>query len=209
MTSAFQAAASEIGAEVNADDDVQANAVASSCAYARPDRCGNMGRIESGGNLRTGFKWVAYRDISGEGPLRVALAGTDDLADAVADGSQALGLSTAQYKAAQRVARSLKASYGDNIVFVGHSLGGGLAAAAARATALSAMTFNAAGLSKRYGGGASGPGSITAYSSRTDALSLFQDALPGVWNAAGTRRFVRGGGLHGIAGMCSALGADC
>ena len=68
-------------------------------------------------------------------------------------------------------------------MFVGHSLGGGLASAAAGRTGLDAITFNAAGVSKTYRGA---PGKIVANYIRGDILSFLQDISP-LPNAAGSR----------------------
>jgi hypothetical protein len=59
---------------------------------------------------------------------------------------QGVGLDTEQYKLALNVAQRAKARWGNNVVFAGHSLGGGLAAAASIYTRNSAVTFNAAGV---------------------------------------------------------------
>ena len=71
-------------------------------------------------------------------------------------------------------------------MFIGHSLGGGLAAAAARSVGTSAVTFNAAGTWSFRG--ASG---ATAYFKRWEPLSLFQDITP-FPNADGQRFTVPG-----------------
>jgi hypothetical protein len=59
---------------------------------------------------------------------------------------QSVGLETKQYELAMNVAQRAKAQWGPNVVFAGHSLGGGLAAAAAIYTRNSAVTFNPAGI---------------------------------------------------------------
>jgi len=59
---------------------------------------------------------------------------------------QGVGLDTKQYELALNVAQRAKARWGNNVVFAGHSLGGGLAAAASIYTRNSAVTFNAAGV---------------------------------------------------------------
>jgi RHS repeat-associated protein len=77
----------------------------------------------------------------------LATAGTEDISDGIADAKQAVGLST-QYFQSAKLARKLKAEYGDKLSFTGHSLGGGLAALNARVTGNSAHTFNPAGVSQ-------------------------------------------------------------
>jgi Protein of unknown function (DUF2974) len=61
---------------------------------------------------------------------------------------QAMGASTKQYEQASRLAKQAQEAYGDKVVFTGHSLGGGLAAAASMRTGNAAVTFNPAGLSE-------------------------------------------------------------
>ena len=73
-------------------------------------------------------------------------------ADARADASQALGIKTKQYEMGISLARATFGRLQGKVTFVGHSLGGGLASAAAVATGGRAITFNSAGLSTRYGG---------------------------------------------------------
>ena len=96
---------------------------------------------------------------------------------------QAFGFKTSQYEQAVALAVEVKAALGNNVTFVGHSLGGGLATAAAGATGLDAITFNAAGVSSTYLGT---PGNITAHYIRGDILSMAQDFSP-LPNASGNR----------------------
>lgn len=96
----------------------------------------------------TGFRAGIYQNDKGE--YVVAFAGTDpsEMADIGADATQAFGLDTAQYNQAIALAKEAEVVFGDgNVVFTGHSLGGGLASAAALATGGAGVTFNAAGLS--------------------------------------------------------------
>ena len=97
---------------------------------------------------------------------------------------QSFGLPSSQYEQAIDLARSIYDATGGNVVFVGHSLGGGLASAAAYATGAKAITFNAAGLSSRYRTASSV--NIRSHYIRGDMLSIFQDFTP-FPNAAGTR----------------------
>jgi Lipase (class 3) len=60
---------------------------------------------------------------------------------------QAAGIDTEQYQKASELAKAAQNAYGGNVIFTGHSLGGGLAAAAAMRTGYTAVTFNPAGLS--------------------------------------------------------------
>ena len=144
-----------------------------------------------------GFKSGMYLDhISRKFVL--AFAGTDDGPDIVADVWQGLGGFTEQYNAAMEVGRRLEdvAIFSGRVVVTGHSLGGGLASAAAVASGFHADTFNAAGLTRislqyndkgeriagdlrelgRFDNSASGL--IDAYFLDYDILSFVQDSTP-------------------------------
>ena len=74
-------------------------------------------------------------------------AGTNSLTDAYEDIQQVKGLSS-QYSSAIANAKTLAKELGDNeLTFIGHSLGGGEAAASSMATGKLAITFNPAGVS--------------------------------------------------------------
>ncbi|HEX7816406.1 Mbeg1-like protein [Dyella sp.] len=94
----------------------------------------------------TGFRAAVYQD--GKGDKVLAFAGTDpkSLKDWKADATQALGIDTAQYNQAIKLATQAKAAFGNNLAITGHSLGGGLASAASVVTDTPAVTFNAAGV---------------------------------------------------------------
>ena len=98
---------------------------------------------------------------------------------------QALGFRSSQYDQAVELAKAVYKKLGGNVTFVGHSLGGGLASAAAFATGGRAITFNAAGLHSRYRTGV--PGEIRAHYIRGDPLSVLQDRIPFLPEAAGAR----------------------
>ncbi|GEM_PF-4987788 len=94
-----------------------------------------------------GFRAAVYRDADGH--VVMAFAGTDPTSwkDWKTDVAQGVGLFPSQYEKAIRMSMTVAAHIGpDNLVLTGHSLGGGLAAAASLATGASAMTFNAAGV---------------------------------------------------------------
>jgi hypothetical protein len=95
----------------------------------------------------TGFRAAIYENAQGD--KVVAFAGTRDGKDWFADGTQALGLPTAQYREAVELATQAKAAFGDSVVMTGHSLGGGLASIASVATDSAAVTFNAAGVNDK------------------------------------------------------------
>ncbi len=98
-----------------------------------------------------GFKNAVYFDhVSGAYVL--AFAGTDDLDDLIVDIWQGLGRYTNQYQKAMEIALELKTAIvtnlGQSLITTGHSLGGGLASAAAVVADIHADTFNSAGLSE-------------------------------------------------------------
>jgi len=96
----------------------------------------------------SGFKSQLYESTeNGVTQYVYAFAGTEDWRDWIADGLQLPGQSE-QYAEAINNAKLISNTVGvDNLTFVGHSLGGGLAQAAALATNGRAMTFNPAWLS--------------------------------------------------------------
>ena len=110
------------------------------------------------------------------GTYYLAFRGTEtapiDSRDANADLSQYAGRPTPQYEKAIELAKLVKESLGPDaeMHLTGHSLGGGLAAAAAYATGLKATVFNPASLSRRYAQGT--PGEIRSHVIIGDPLSI-------------------------------------
>ncbi len=105
------------------------------------------GRITSYG----GFKAQLYeRTVGKKKEFCYAYAGSDDMQDFFDDAVQYFGFTPAQYKTAvnnaKKIVSQLQEKYGKDvsITFVGHSLGGGEAAAASMATGMKAITFNPA-----------------------------------------------------------------
>ncbi len=89
-------------------------------------------------NAKTGKTEYAY-----------VFAGTNSIEDGIEDISQ-VTLGVPQYNVAIDNARKLSNELKDpELTFVGHSLGGGLAAAASMATGKAAITFNRASVSDR------------------------------------------------------------
>lgn len=95
----------------------------------------------------TGFRAALYED--GDGRRVLAFAGSGDVPDWLNNLQQGIGLDAAQYRQAIALAKDAKLAFGDSLAITGHSLGGGLATAAALATGSAAVTFNAAGLTDR------------------------------------------------------------
>ncbi|MFP1736432.1 PAAR domain-containing protein [Lonsdalea quercina] len=98
----------------------------------------------------SGFGAVPFKsEINGETML--TFRGTDNgvtgFKDWRTNGAQGMGLRSAAYEQAKNAAKTFKRMHPDeNLVLVGHSLGGGEASAGVSATGLHGYTFNAAGL---------------------------------------------------------------
>ena len=134
-------------------------------------------------NEDIGFKSQLFkRTVDGVTEYTYAFAGTDftSLKDWKNNVSQVLGLSE-QYSLAIQNARELtneltNKSTNVELTFVGHSLGGGLAAASAYAIEGRAMTFNAAGVSSLTVNKTS-RARIDAYITINDELHHFQSRM--------------------------------
>jgi pimeloyl-ACP methyl ester carboxylesterase len=124
---------------------------------------------------RTGMSAMLTRS-PGTGTYYLAFRGTEiapiDSRDTAADLSQYAGNRTMQYEVAIELAKRVRDKLGADaeIHLTGHSLGGGLAAAAAHATGLKATVFNPASLSRRYAQGT--PGEIRSHVIVGDPLSI-------------------------------------
>ncbi|WP_408953619.1 hypothetical protein [Lysobacter sp. Hz 25] len=134
--------------------------------------------------------------------------GTDfaDLEDVNADVAQALGNDEAYYNQAIDIASSVAEHGGDNVIFSGHSLGGGLATAAALVTGNRGIVSNPAGvnpatveaaLAERGLSFEQADGNITTYAVDGDLLTELQAATSGLSddNAAGFAAILNGVGL--------------
>jgi hypothetical protein len=151
-------------------------------------------------DLTSGFKSQLYeRTINGKKEYCYVTAGTEaGIGDLAADVLQTIGLSR-QYQESVNNAIALKKIFGDALSFTGHSLGGGMAEANARATGDSAITFNAAGLS-----GATalflGIGTVSdtdAYIMKTDPLNVLQLSNNLLNTAGGEKYYLSAQSLSG------------
>lgn len=125
-------------------------------------------------NPRDGFSASLLKADDG---YMLAFRGTEGVIDSdmISNLAQGANLNTSQYEQAVDLAIDVYQATGGNVTFVGHSLGGGLAAAAANATGGQAITFNAAGLSSRYNSRSSS--GIRAHIIRGDILSSTQNGF--------------------------------
>ena len=147
----------------------------------------------------------------------LAFKGTSQFEDWRPDFQQTYTL-TQQYHEAVQLARDMSSLYGSALTFTGHSLGGGLASAAALETHRNAITFNAAGISPNtaiiYGWDLKAPNTnIRSYYIPGEVLTNVQK------NIAGWIRLTRPGTqiplpvppggkfkLHGMDSVLSAMG---
>lgn len=90
---------------------------------------------------------VYVREFDGQLSYTVAFRGTQSASDWRSNLGQGVGLQTDHYNRALEIGERLTVPPGSRVTLTGHSLGGGLASAAAIASELDAVTFNAAGLS--------------------------------------------------------------
>lgn len=116
----------------------------------------------------SGFDADLYSD--GQGRYVLAYRGTDAGRDWAANLGQGLGLETVQYNRAMALAVEAKVAFGNELVIVGHSLGGGLAVVGAVAANVPAVTFNAAGIKDK-----------TLERAGFDAAAVRQDAEEQGW----------------------------
>jgi hypothetical protein len=130
-----------------------------------------------------GFKAIKYQDyITGEDQYVLAFGGTNDKWDWGNNFAQGWGLLPDQYNEAIDLGIKFKkdVSMKGHLVVTGHSLGGGLASAAALAGGFPADTFNAAWLHTatraRLGPDGNG-GAISAYCVDYDILTALQETF--------------------------------
>jgi RHS repeat-associated protein len=121
--------------------------------WSRVDAAG-LGRLgidaDDMSSERSGLSSSLYFNAS-RNEYVLAFRGTEPSSakDWAHDASQAGGTGSSQYTGAMRLAESVNTQIsrsGANLILTGHSLGGGLASAAAVITGRTAVTFNAAGL---------------------------------------------------------------
>ena len=99
-------------------------------------------------DANTGFRAMLYQS-KGAQEIVVVYRGvrrSNVIQDSQTCLSQGLGFGAAAYRQAIELAKAVVEAYGDKVFFTGHSMGGGLAAAASIVANRPAVTFNGAGV---------------------------------------------------------------
>ncbi len=99
-------------------------------------------------DANTGFRAMLYQSRDA-GEIVVVYRGvrrTNILQDSQTCLSQGLGFGAVVYQQAIQLGKAVAEAYGDKVFFTGHSMGGGLAAAASIVANRPAVTFNSAGV---------------------------------------------------------------
>ena len=173
-----------------------------------PEFEGVDGYTKVGGTFKdsdTGLQAALFVNEAGHEVL--AFAGTNGAApdNWKANFRQAFGFESEQYDQAIELAQNHFDAAGGNIHFVGHSLGGGLASAAAVWTGGDATVFNAAGLhSNTIGTHVASNANVTYFYSSVDVLRLGNALTP--TRVPGNRVSVGVAGFHRMDSLCKAMG---
>jgi hypothetical protein len=137
-------------------------------------------------STQSGFTARVYVTGTGSGAQYVVAfrGSTSDKTDWLSNLQQSAGIRSDHYNRALALGERIARSGNSNVTLTGHSLGGGLASAAAIASGRPAQTFNAAGLSDatirsandaRTAAGVAGAGAVSAFYIRGEVLSAIQD----------------------------------
>ncbi len=149
---------------------------------------------------RSGLKAALF--VNGDARV-VAFAGTNpgSFANWKANLLQAFGFESTHYNAGFEFAQR----FGGNVHYTGHSLGGGIAAAVAIRSGVSATVFNAAGVHiNTLGGVLPANGSVVHFHSSFDVLQLVNTFSPA--SVPGRQVPLGAAGFHGMGGVCRAVG---
>lgn len=161
-------------------------------------------------NDKSGFRAGVFVDATGQNAV-ASFAGTDSssfggfLSDMKANFLQAFGFKSEQYSEAKQLAINLERKY-SSVRFVGHSLGGGLATAAAYTTGGRATIFNAAGVNAKTISSNGYSPIITHYYSGYDGIQVLNLISP--TSVPGQQINLGHAGGHGMGAMCKRAGAN-
>jgi hypothetical protein len=99
-------------------------------------------------DANTGFRAMLYQSKDAQEIVVVyrGVRRTNIIRDSHTCLSQGLGFGAATYQQAIQLGKAVVEAYGDKVFFTGHSMGGGLAAAASLVANRPAVTFNSAGV---------------------------------------------------------------
>ncbi|WMV73564.1 phospholipase [Xenorhabdus griffiniae] len=133
----------------------------------------------------TGFQAGVYHN---KGLYIVSFTGSNELQDFMVSIRQGLGFNEKQYNQAVELAHKSLEVFGENVIFTGHSLGGGLATVAALATGKPAVIYNSVsvsdatlkymGVSPEVAREMADSGLIRHYTVQHDWLGNLQKTLP-------------------------------
>ncbi len=99
-------------------------------------------KIAGTGIGAVGFKSALYKSDRGEFTLAFAGTNSKSIKDLWTDAKGGAGFTPEQFNKAMDLGKNVTSALGDNVVFTGHSLGGGLASYAAIGSGAAATTFN-------------------------------------------------------------------
>ena len=151
----------------------------------------------------SGGRAVLYANTTGDSVLVYAGTTLGSASNWIANFKQAFGFKSAQYEWGIDLAVNLSGS-NPGLRFAGHSLGGGIASAAAIVTGGSANIFNAAGVhNNTLRGFSRSHGSVNYHYSNFDVLRYANYLTPS--RVPGNHISVGNAGFHGIGGVVDAL----
>lgn len=221
----------KLGQELARNKDEQEKAMLASASYGDPNAplppgyrratdqdLRDLGLLDADGNSL--LELEGHPDFNAEvfakndGSYVIGFQGTNATSwdDWKSNFGQGAGKDTAYYETAAAIGKRVREMQIENVSFVGHSLGGGLASTASGASGLLAQTFNAAGLHENTLSGLdyADPSLVSATYVIGDILNGLQDHSP-MRSAYGIRRGIepadswKMSDLYGLGGAAVGL----